>query len=333
MTALAPSLASFLREHLPCERNASPHTVASYAHAFSLLLRYAANRLGRRPTELTIEDLDPDLILGFLSHVEQDRSNTARSRNARFAAIRSFFRYLEYKVPACLEQALRVRSLPMKKTDKALIDYLTRDEMNALLAAPDPTTVAGLRDRAMLHLTYAAGLRVSELLALQMDDFSDRSLSTVRVLGKGRRERVLPLWKETQTALRAWIAVRPSVQVQELFVNREGQPLSRDGFAHRLAVHVATAARNKPTLAEKRVTPHVLRHSCAMHTLEATGDIRKVSLWLGHASLQSTEAYLRVDPAEKLAILASNAAPAVPKGGFRTPDRLLAMLAEIQKSR
>ena len=333
MTALAPALASFLREHLPRERNASPHTVASYAHAFSLLLRYAANRLGRRPTELTIEDLDPDLILGFLSHVEQDRGNTARSRNARFAAIRSFFRYLEYKAPACLEQALRVRSLPMKKTDKALIDYLTRDEMNALLAAPDCTTVAGLRDRAMLHLTYAAGLRVSELLALQMGDFSDRSLSTVRVLGKGRRERVLPLWKETQTVLRAWIAVRPSVQVQELFVNREGQPLSRDGFAHRLAVHVATAARNKPTLAEKRVTPHVLRHSCAMHTLEATGDIRKVSLWLGHASLQSTEAYLRVDPAEKLAILASNAAPAVPKGRFRTPDRLLAMLAEIQKSR
>jgi integrase/recombinase XerD len=333
MTALAPSLASFLREHLPRERNASPDTVASYAHAFSLLLRYAANRLGRRPTELTIEDLDPDLILGFLSHLEQDRGNIARSRNARFAAIRSFFRYLEYKVPACLEQALRVRSLPMKKTDKALIDYLTRDEMNALLAAPDPTTVAGLRDRAMLHLTYAAGLRVSELLALQMGDFSDRSLSTVRVLGKGRRERVLPLWKETQTVLRAWIAVRPSVQVQELFVNREGQPLSRDGFAHRLAVHVAAAERKRPTLAEKRVTPHVLRHSCAMHTLEATGDIRKVSLWLGHASLQSTEAYLRVDPAEKLAILASNAAPAVPKGRFRTPDRLLAMLAEIQKSR
>ena len=333
MTALAPSLASFLREHLPRERNASPYTVASYAHAFSLLLRYAANRLGRRPTDLTIEDLDPDLILGFLSYVEQDRGNTARSRNARFAAIRSFFRYLEYKVPACLEQALRVRSLPMKKTDKALIDYLTRDEMNALLAAPDPTTVAGLRDRAMLHLTYAAGLRVSELLALQMDDFSDRSLSTVRVLGKGRRERVLPLWKETQTVLRAWTAVRPSVQVLELFVNREGQPLSRDGFAHRLAVHVATAERKRPTLVEKRVTPHVLRHSCAMHTLEATGDIRKVSLWLGHASLQSTEAYLRVDPAEKLAILASNAAPAVPKGRFRTPDRLLAMLAEIQKSR
>ena len=333
MTALAPSLASFLREHLPRERNASPHTVATYAHAFGLLLRYAAERLDRRPTDLTIEDLDPDLILGFLTHVEQERGNTARSRNARFAAIRSFFRYLEYKVPACLEQALRVRALPMKKTDKALIDYLTRDEMNALLAAPDCTTVIGLRDRAMLHLTYAAGLRSSELLALQIGDFSDRSLSTVRVLGKGRRERVLPLWQETRAVLRAWMAVRPAVQGQELFLNRDGLPMSRDGFAHRLAIHVAAAVRKNPTLSEKRVTPHVLRHSCAMHTLEATGDIRKVSLWLGHASLQSTEAYLRVDPAEKLAILAANAPPAIPKGRFRTPDKLLAMLAEIQKSR
>lgn len=221
----------------------------------------------------------------------------------------------------------------MKKTDKALIDDLTRDEMNALLAAPDCATVAGLRDRAMLHLTYAAGLRISEPLCLQTGDFADRSLSTVRVIGKGRRERVLPLWQETGTALRAWIAIRPSVHVEELFVNREGLPLSRDGFAHRLALHVATAARKRPALAEKRVTPHVLRHSCAMRTLEATGDIRKVSLWLGHAGLQSTEAYVHVDPAEKLAIPAANAAPAVPKGRFRTPDKLLAMLAEIQKSR
>ena len=332
MTALAPSLTSFLREHLPHERNASPHTVATYAHAFGLLVRFAAERLKRRPTDLAIEDLDPDLILAFLTHAEEARGNTPRTRNARFAAIRSFFRYLEYRVPACLEQALRVRALPMKKIDKALIDHLTRDEMHALLATPDPRTSAGLRDRAMLHLTYAAGLRVSELLAVRISDFSDRSLSTVRIVGKGRRERVLPLWQETRATLRAWIAVRPATLAQELFLNREGQLMSRDGFAHRLALHVAAAARNKPSLSGKRVTPHVLRHSCAMHTLEATGDIRKVSLWLGHASLQSTEAYLRVDLVEKLAILSANAPPTVSKGKFRTPDKLLAMLTEIQKS-
>ena len=333
MTPLAPDLSAFLQKHLPDERGASRHTIAAYAHAFTLLLRFAAARLKRQPSDLAIEDLDVRLIRAFLEHIEEGRANTVRSRNARLAAIKAFFRFLEPRRPACLEQAMMIRALPVKRTDARLIDYLTNAEMRALLAAPDNWTPAGLRDRAMLHLAYAAGLRASELLATRMDDFPRGSFASIRVLGKGRRERVLPLWKETQTVLRAWIAVRRSAQVQELFVNREGLPLSRDGFAHRLAVHVAVAARKRPTLAEKRVTPHVLRHSCAMHTLEATGDIRKVSLWLGHASLQSTEAYLRVDPAEKLAILAANAAPAVPKGRFRTPDKLLAMLAEIQNSR
>jgi site-specific recombinase XerD len=209
MTALAPLLTAFLREHLPRERNASPHTIATYAHAFALLVRFAAGRLKRRPSDLTVEEIDPDLVLAFLDHVEEERGNAARSRNARFAAIRSFFRYLEYKAPACLEQALRIRALPMKRTDKALIDYLTLEEIKELLSAPDPRSWGGVRDRAMLHLTYAAGLRVSELLSLRLDDFSGRSLSMVRILGKGRRERVLPLWRETQAALRAWIVVRP----------------------------------------------------------------------------------------------------------------------------
>ncbi len=333
MTALAPFLTAFLREHLPRERNASPHTVATYAHAFALLVRFAADRRKRRPSDLAVEDIDPELVLAFLDHVEGERGNAARSRNARFAAIRSFFRYLEYKAPPCLEQALRIRALPMKRTDKALIDHLTREEIRALLAAPDPKTLGGARDRAMLHLTYAAGLRVSELLSLRMTDFPDRSLLTVRILGKGRRERVLPLWRETQVALRAWIAVRPNDPTPELFLNRDGQRMSRDGFAHRLALHVAAAAKKQPSLLRKRVTPHVLRHSCAMHTLAATGDVRKVSLWLGHASLQSTEAYLRVDPADKLAVLAAHAPPAIQQGRFRPPsDKLMAMLSELRNA-
>lgn len=333
MTALASFLTAFLREHLPRERNASPHTVATYAHAFALLVRFAADQLKRRPSDLTVEDIDPELVLAFLNHVESERGNAARSRNARFAAIRSFFRYIEYKAPACLEQALRIRALPIKRTDKALIDHLSREEIQALLAAPDSRTAGGARDRAMLHLTYAAGLRISELLSLRMTDFPDRSLSTVRILGKGRRERVLPLWRETQAALGAWIAVRPDASTPELFLNRDGKRMSRDGFAHRLELHVATAAKERPSLLRKRVTPHVLRHSCAMHTLAATGDIRKVSLWLGHASLQSTEAYLRVDPAEKLAVLAAHAPPAIQQGRFRPPDKLLAALTEMQRAK
>ncbi|MDR3471615.1 MAG: tyrosine-type recombinase/integrase [Devosia sp.] len=331
MTALAPHLTAFLREHLPRDRNASPHTVATYAHCFALLVRFAAQRLGRRPSDLAVEDLDPDLVLGFLDEIEVSRGNGARTRNARLAAIRTFFRYIEYRVPACLDQALRIRALPKKRTDAPLIDHLTREEIQALLAAPDPRTWGGIRDQAMLHLAYAAGLRVAELLTLRLGDFPDRSLSTVRVLGKGRRERVLPLWRETQTVLRAWLAVRPPAQTPEVFLNRNGGPMSRDGFAHRLAQHVSVAAKKHPSISGKRVTPHVLRHSCAMHTLAATGDIRKVALWLGHASIMSTEAYLRVDPAEKLAVLAAHGSPTIRPGKFRPPsDKLLAMLAEAR---
>ena len=170
----------------------SPHTIASYADSFVLLLRFAAARVKREPADLQVEDLDVGLVRAFLNHLESDRGNGARSRNIRFSAIRSFFRYIEYRAPACLQQAMSIRALPIKRADTRLIDYLSRDEMKALLDAPNPHAVGGLRDRAMLHLAYAAGLRVSELLSLRLEDFPDRSLKTVRVIGKGRRERVLP---------------------------------------------------------------------------------------------------------------------------------------------
>jgi site-specific recombinase XerD len=305
--------------------------VATYAHCFALLVRFATQQLGRRPSDLAVEDLDPDLVLRFLDEIETARGNGARTRNARLTAIRTFFRYVEYRVPECLDQALRIRALPKKRTDIALVDYLTREEVQALLAAPDPRSVSGARDRAMLHLSYAAGLRVAELLSVRLDDFPDRSLATVRILGKGRRERVLPLWRETQGMLRAWLAVRPRAEAPELFLNRDGDKMTRDGFAHRLAQHVSAAAEKQPSLRGKRVTPHVLRHSCAMHTLAATGDIRKVALWLGHASIRTTETYLRVDPAEKLAVLAAHSPPPIKAGRFRPPsDKLMAMLAEVR---
>ena len=332
MTALAPHLSAFLREHLPRERAVSPHTVKTYTNCFVLLVRFAADRLKRRPTDLAVEDFGTDLILAFLDHVEVGRGSCVRTRNGRLAAIRSFFRYIEYRVPACLDQALRVRSIPSKKTDKALIDYLDRAEIKALLDAPDPRTRLGTRDRAMLHLTYAGGLRVSELVSLQLRDFPDRSLSTVHIMGKGRRERVLPLWKETQSALRAWLAIRPDVEVAEVFLNAKGVPMTRDSFAFRLSEHVKAAAKTQPSLLRKRVTPHVLRHSCAMHTLAATGDIRKVALWLGHASIQSTETYLRADPEEKLQILAAHGAPAIKPGRFKPPsDALITMLTDVRR--
>jgi len=326
MTSLAPHLTAFLRDHLPRERNASPHTCEAYATSFQLLVTFAASRLRCRPFRLEIEQIDPPMILAFLEHVERERGNSARSRNARLAAINSFFRFLEYRVPACLDQALRVHAIPMKKMDETLVAYLTRPELQALLDAPDPHTAPGVRDRAMLHLAFAAGLRVSELVGLRFDQLDNRSMAHVHVMGKGRRERVLPLWKETTAALKAWLAVRPNNGEPQLFLNNVRRAMTRSGFEYILAKHVATAAKTQPSIAQKRVTPHVLRHTCAMHTLQATRDVRKVSLWLGHASLQSTEIYLRADPAEKLEALAAMAPPMLRPGRFRAPDKLLAML-------
>jgi integrase/recombinase XerD len=326
MTALALHLASFLREHLPKERRASQHTCEAYAQSFQLLLGFAAARLKITPAKIEIERLDASLILTFLEHRVKKRGNSVRTRNARLAAINAFFRFLEYRVPSCLDQARRIHAIPMKKTDQALVGYLIRDELQALLDAPDPSTVSGIRDRAMLHLAFAAGMRVSELVGLRLDQI-DRSLSTVHINGKGRRERVLPLWKETATAVKAWLKVRPASNAPELFLNARGQAMTRSGFEYVLAKHVAMASRAAPSIAGKSVSPHVLRHTCAMHTLQATRDVRKVSLWLGHASLQSTEVYLRADPTEKLEALAAMAPPMLKPGRFRAPDKLMAMLS------
>jgi site-specific recombinase XerD len=326
MTSLAPHLSGFLREHLPKERRASQHTCEAYAQSFQLLLGFAANRLKIKPSKIEIERLDAPLILAFLEHLEKKRGNSVRTRNARLAAINSFFRFLEYRVPSCLDQARRIHAIPMKKTDQALVDYLARDELQALLHAPDTSTVSGIRDRAMLHLAFAAGMRVSELVGLRLDQIDRQGLATVHIVGKGRRERVLPLWKETAVAVKAWLKVRPVSTAPELFLNVRGQAMTRSGFEYILAKHVTTASRVAPSVASKRVSPHVLRHTCAMHTLQATRDVRKVSLWLGHASLQSTEVYLRADPTEKLEALNAMTPPTLKPGRFRAPDKLLAML-------
>jgi len=326
MTPLGPHLTAFLAERLPRERRASVHTCDAYAYAFQLLLSFAAGRLHTRPSDLTIEQLDAPFILAFLEDLETTRKSSPRTRNARLAAIKSFFRFLEYRVPSCLQQVHAILALPSKKTDEALVGFLTRDEMQAVLDAPNPRSRAGVRDRAMLHLAFAAGLRVSELVGLHVDDVVLQPQAAVRVRGKGRRERILPLWRTTATALRAWLALRGEAACPELFLNARGGPLSRDGFAHILTKHVTQATAKVPSLAHKRVSPHVLRHTCAMLTLQATRDIRKVALWLGHASVQTTEIYLRADPTAKLEALDTVLPPSLRPGRFRAPDKLLASL-------
>ena len=327
MTDLAPHLTGFLQEYLPNDRRFSRHTVQSYTDCFRLLVLYAAGQTQTRPCALTVEQLTPARVLAFLESLEKDRHNSVGTRNIRLAAIKSFFRYLEYRVPSCLNLALQVRAIPQKRAEKPLIDWLDGTEMQPILDAPDTVTVAGLRDRAMLHLCYAAGLRVSELTTLALDSLSSPGLEYVRILGKGRRERELPLWNETKSVLNEWLDVRPTVKNQYLFLNARGRPMSPDGFAYILKKHVATATRKLPSLKNKRVTPHVIRHSSAMMILHATGDIRKVSLWLGHDNLKSTEVYLRASPAEKLEILQANAPPSIRRGAFPgARDSLMSML-------
>jgi site-specific recombinase XerD len=326
MTPIAPHIEAFLRDYLPKQRGASQHTCDTYAYGFKLLFSFASQRLNRPPSALCLEQIDAPLITAFLEHLETDRRNQAGTRNVRLAGLKAFFRFLEHRVPAALDQIRRVRAIPFKKTDSRLVPYRTREEVQALLDAPDPTTRAGLRDRAMLHLAFAAGLRVSELVGLRVDDVTLQPDASILVRGKGRRERVLPLWKETASVLRAWLAVRGAVPVPELFVNAKGEQMSRWGFAYVVRKAVKTASKSRPELLDKKISPHVLRHSIAMLALQATQNIRKVSLWLGHSSMQTTEIYTRIDPSEKLEAIHKLAPPKIRPGRFRPPDALLDML-------
>ena len=326
MTLLAPHLTAFFQERLAVERRASLNTCDSYAYAFKLLLNFAGKRLKIAPCRIGFEQVDAPLVVAFLNDLESKRSNCASSRNVRLAAIRSFMRFMQYRLPSALEQIQRVLAIPMKKTDTRLVRHLNTEEIQALLDAPKPTDWSGIRDRAMLHLCFAAGLRVSELTGLRLEDLALQPHASILVRGKGRRERSLPLWKQTVTALRAWLAVRGALAVPELFVNARREPLTRAGFQYILEKHLDAATKRCPSLTKKRISPHVLRHSCALTVLEATKDLRKVSLWLGHANMQTTEIYTRVDPSIKLEALEAVTAPKLRSGRFHASDKLIASL-------
>jgi len=326
MTPIAPHITAFLRDYLATQRGASQHTCDGYASSFRLLFEFASDQLHTTPSSLCLEQIDAPLVTAFLEHIETARANSPRTRNVRLAAIKSFSHFLEYRLPARLDQTRRILAIPFKRSDSRLVSYLDSSEVQAILDAPDPTTRDGIRDRAMLHVALAAGLRVSELVGLRMDELTLQWTVSILIRGKGRRERALPLWKETAAALRAWLAVRGELRVPEIFVNARGEQLSRWGAACILKKHVTTAARQCPSLLHKRISPHVLRHTCAMIALQATHDIRKVSLWLGHSSIETTEIYTRADPTEKLEAINVMRFPKLRKGRFQPPDNLIASL-------
>lgn len=326
MTPLAPHVTAFFQQRLPVERRASPHTSDSYAYAFKLLLEYASERLHVPPSALHLEQIDAPLVVAFLNHLEATRANRPSSRNVRLAAIKSFMHFLEFREPAALDQIRRILAIPPKKAETRLVRHLTVEEMQAIMNAPEPSGWDGVRDRAMLHLCFAGGLRVSELVGLQLRNVTLQPQASILVHGKGRRERCLPLWKVTAAALRAWLGVRGTMPAPEVFVSARGQPLTRSGFEYILAKHVQTASTSCPSLSAKRISPHVLRHTCALTVLQATKDLRKVSLWLGHAHMQTTEMYTRADPSVKLEALEAMIAPTLRSGRFRATDKLITSL-------
>lgn len=267
MTPIAPHITAFLRERLPLQRGASEHTCDSYAYAFQLLFEFAGERLRVTPSALCLEQIDASLVMDFLQYLETERHNSPRTRNSRLVAIKSFMRFIEHRVPSLLEQSRRILAIPAKRTDSRLISYLSLEEMQAVLNAPDLQRRDGIRDRAMLHLCFSAGLRVSELVGLSLHALELQPSPNVRIQGKGRRERLLPLWKQTAVDLRAWLTVRGQPPATELFVNARNQPMTRMGFEYLLRKHVQVATEHCPSLKKKRISPHVLRHYVFSRTM------------------------------------------------------------------
>lgn len=324
MTDIAPHISDYLRERLPLHRGASSNTCDSYAYAFQLLFDYTAKKYRVLPCQLSLEQIDASLVLGFLKHLETDRKNSPRTRNARLVAIKSFMKFVQYRVPSILDQVQSILAIPAKKTDHRLIHFLTIEEVEAIMNQPDGSTRNGIRDRAMIHTCFSAGLRVSELVNLKCDSIDLRSPS-LHIIGKGRKERMLPIWPQTAELIKTWLNVRGKSDTSYLFINTRNQPISRSGFEYILKKHSVSARSECTSLEGKTISPHVLRHTSAMLVLQATGDIRKVSLWLGHANIQTTEAYLRANPMEKLDIVASLMPPTLIPGKFSVPDKLMAL--------
>ena len=284
-------LESFFTQRLIAQRRASPHTIVSYRDTFRLLLHFAQERLHKLPSQLTMEDLNAPFLGTFLNNLENNRANGARSRNLRLTAIRSFFRYAALEVPHHAALIQRVLAIPNKRQPRPLVDFLTQPELKAVLAAPNRNTWLGRRDHALLLTAVQTGLRLSELTSLRQSDISLRSGAHVRCQGKGRKERCTPLAKPTVGVLAEWIKEQGKEASKVLFPSARGGSLSSDSVQYLVTKYAATARKRCPSLSQKRVTPHVLRHTAAMELLQAGVDRALIALWLGHESAETTQVY------------------------------------------
>jgi site-specific recombinase XerD len=322
-------LEAFFTDRLMRQRQASPHTIASYRDTFRLLLEFGSLHLKKAPSALSLDDLDAPLIGTFLDHLEKTRGISARTRNVRLAAIHSFFKYVAFHEPAHSALIQRVLAIPSKRFAMSVIEFLSRAEIDALVAAPDQQTWIGRRDRALLLLAAQSGLRVSELVGLRRQDVALGIGAHVRCQGKGRKERCTPLRKETGLVLRAWLREQNGPPENPLFPNNRGGQLSRDAVEDLLAKYVRVASLLCPSLKQKRVSPHVLRHTSAMDLLQHGVDRSVIALWLGHESVETTQIYLHANLQLKQAALARAAPLNVRAGRYRPGDRLLAFLKSL----
>ena len=328
-TLVGPLLQSFFTEHMLSHRRASQQTVDSYRDTFRLLLRFLQQTTGKEPSRLHVADFDAPAILDFLYHLEQQRKNQIQSRNVRLAAIRSFFRLVALRDPASVNVVTRVLAIPLKRTDKRLVGYLTREEMEALLAVPNRKTWSGQRDYTLLLTFYNSGARVSEITSLKRSQVQLGPTSFLELHGKGRKERAIPLWQKTARTLKLWMEASPAPPDHPVFPSARGIRLSRDGVNYILQRAVREAAKTCSSLATKLVSPHKLRHTTAMHMLNSGTDITGIALWLGHESPETTHIYVEADLKTKEQAL-QNVAPAG-KGfrRFQPGDALLAFLDNL----
>jgi site-specific recombinase XerD len=330
MTALAPTLQAFFTQRLIEQRNASPHTVAAYRDTLRLLLVFAQDRTGKTPSALDLDDLDAPLINAFLTHLEQHRRNSERTRNARLATIHSMFRFAALHHPEHAALIQRVLAIPPKRFQRTVVAFLTPAEVDALLAAPDRTRWVGRRDHALLLLAVQTGLRVGELTALVNRDVHPNPGAHVRCLGKGRKHRCTPLTAQTLAVLRAWQTERGGQPTDPLFATSRGRALSRDAVALLVARHTQAAQQTCPTLATKTITPHVLRHTAAMRLLHAGVDTSTIALWLGHERAETAQIYVHADQTLKERALARTRPVGTTPGRYRPPDTLLAFLERLR---
>jgi site-specific recombinase XerD len=319
----------FFTEYLVTQRAVSPRTVASYRDALMLFLDFASRKLGQEPTAMRLADIQPELILAFLDHLEKDRHNSVRSRNLRLTALRAFLKFAARRDVASLNDVERALAVPMKRFEKPMLGYLTRAEMVAILGQPG-LTWSSQRDHLLLAMLYNTGARVSEIIGVRVIDVVLEGSACVHLHGKGRRLRSIPLWKSTVVEVRAWLRLNPTLRGEAALIpNRDGQAMSRSNVTQRLALAVSHAAQIQPDLLKKRISPHTLRHTCAMHMLQSGVAFNVIALWLGHEKMTTTHCYVEADLAMKERALARLEEPNTKMSRYKAPDSLMRFLQTL----